>query len=88
MTKKTAKTLDDVRQWVSNNLHHKITKLNHRKNGEYDAIRLSGHGHSIKIPKALWERCFLRPAGPDDGRLYLWDYQLETNAKQGKSNDS
>lgn len=72
MTQKIAKTLSDVRNWIKNNEHHIVAKLNHRPNGEYDAVHLSGNGVSLKIPKALWERCKLR-ASSKKKFMYEWD---------------
>lgn len=65
MTQKTAKTVEDVLEWVETNAHHRGWK-------DDGVLVLAGHSAVLRIPRAVHEKTMglIEPGGQFDARMY------------------
>lgn len=75
----TAKTPEEVKQWIAENQHHNgawVTKWRSNismRSDEPAFFKLRGHNATLFIPIALHTKCFLTPYGADADKMYRWD---------------
>lgn len=67
MAQKTAKTVEDVLEWIETTPHHRASWIE-----EEGFFVLQGHHHKLRIPEAIQEktRGLVRPGDPMDQRMY------------------
>lgn len=71
MKQTTAKTPEEVRDWVETTPHHKGWRDGVGCPDYY--LVLEGHDQRLRIPADVLEKCKLRPGDEFDRRMYRWD---------------
>lgn len=71
MKQVTARTPQQVREWVSSHAHHIGYVEGTHPN--YTHLVLQGHAHRLRIPTEVHKQCSLKPSVRDRSRMFIWD---------------
>ena len=71
MKQRTAKNIDQVRTWIETQQHHFADASSETH------VILSGRDERLRIPKEIWQKCFIEVGSHLDARMYRWDHDAE-----------
>ncbi len=82
----TAKTPEQVREWITNNPHYRggwldKNKCSSRHPNDAAYFELANRGERLRIPLNINEHCYFTAGHDRDGFLFQWDF-MEEKVKQ------
>jgi hypothetical protein len=70
MKQTTAKSVEQVRDWIESTPHHEGRKV--------PEMELRNHHEIFRIPTAIWSACSTKSGDQFDNRMFRWDFDNDS----------